>query len=85
MLLPCMPMTEWLNLSASTYVKTIKRMVKYVFLPMSFIMLFLRMVQKRNIPHYVVSADGTKEKHTAHIVCNEDKDRIIEWKDITGK
>ena len=30
-------------------------------------------------------ADGTKEKHTAHIVCNEDKDRIIEWKDITDK
>ena len=38
-----------------------------------------------NVIYYVVSADGTKEKHTAHIVCNEDKDRIIEWKDITDK
>ena len=38
-----------------------------------------------NVIYHVVSADGTKEKHTAHIVCNEDKDRIIEWKDITDK
>ena len=35
-----------------------------------------------NVIYYVVSSDGTKEKHVAHVVCNEDKDRIIEWKDI---
>ncbi|MCE2615755.1 hypothetical protein [Phocaeicola oris] len=37
-----------------------------------------------NVIYYVVSRDGTKEKHIAHVVCNEDKDRIIEWKDITN-
>ncbi|WP_273160030.1 hypothetical protein [Bacteroides fluxus] len=35
-----------------------------------------------NVTYYVVSREGTKEKHIAHVVCNEDKDRIIEWKDI---
>ena len=35
-----------------------------------------------NIVFYVISEDGTPEKHIAHVVCNEDKDRIIEWKDI---
>ncbi|MBQ6038344.1 MAG: hypothetical protein IJL37_06750 [Bacteroidaceae bacterium] len=37
-----------------------------------------------NVSYYIVSTDGTKEKHTAHVVCNEDKDRIIEWKDINN-
>lgn len=35
-----------------------------------------------NVIYYVVSNDGSKEKHVAHVVCNEDKNRIIEWKDI---
>ena len=35
-----------------------------------------------NVIYYVISRNGTKEKHIAHVVCNEDKDRIIEWKDI---
>ena len=35
-----------------------------------------------NVIYYVVSKDGVKEKHVAHVVCNEDKDRIIEWKEI---
>ena len=35
-----------------------------------------------NVIYYVVSKDGSKEKHTAHVVCNEDKDRIIEWKEL---
>ena len=37
-----------------------------------------------NVIYYVVSCGGTKEKHVAHVVCNEDKDKIIEWKDITN-
>jgi len=35
-----------------------------------------------NVIYYVISKDGAKEKHVAHVICNEDKDRIIEWKDI---
>ena len=35
-----------------------------------------------NVIYYVVSSDGTKKKHVAHVVCNEDKDRIIEGKEI---
>lgn len=35
-----------------------------------------------NVIYYVISKDGVKEKHIAHVICNEDKDRIIEWKDI---
>ena len=35
-----------------------------------------------NVTYYVVSREGTKEIHIAHVICNEDKDRIIEWKDI---
>lgn len=35
-----------------------------------------------NVIYYVVSTNGTKEKHIAHVISNEDKDRIIEWKEI---
>ena len=35
-----------------------------------------------NVIYYVISLDGTKEQHIAHVICNEDKDRIIEWQDI---
>ncbi|MBO7609963.1 MAG: hypothetical protein J6S96_07160 [Muribaculaceae bacterium] len=35
-----------------------------------------------NVVYTVVSPNGSKEKHTAHIVCNEDRDKIFEWKDI---
>ena len=35
-----------------------------------------------NVTYYVVSENGVKEIHTAHVVCNGDKDRIIEWKEI---
>jgi hypothetical protein len=35
-----------------------------------------------NVIYYVVSINGTKEKHIAHVISNEDKDRIIEWKEI---
>lgn len=35
-----------------------------------------------NVIYYVVSKNGTKKKCTAHVICNEDRDRIIEWKDI---
>lgn len=35
-----------------------------------------------NVIYYVVLADGTKERHIAHVTCNEDKDRILEWKDL---
>lgn len=35
-----------------------------------------------NVTYYVVSKDGSKEMRTAHIVCNEDKDSILKWKDI---
>lgn len=34
-----------------------------------------------NVIYYVVSRNGAKEKHIAHVVCNEDKNRIIEWKE----
>jgi hypothetical protein len=34
------------------------------------------------IEQIVVSINGTKEKHIAHVISNEDKDRIIEWKEI---
>lgn len=35
-----------------------------------------------NVTYCVVSENGVKEMHTAHVVCNGDKDRIIEWKEI---
>lgn len=35
-----------------------------------------------NVTYCVVSEHGVKEMHTAHVVCNGDKDRIIEWKEI---
>ena len=34
------------------------------------------------IEQIVVSINNTKEKHIAHVISNEDKDRIIEWKEI---
>ena len=33
------------------------------------------------VEYYVVAKDGTKVKRTAQVVTNEDKDKIIEWKD----
>lgn len=35
-----------------------------------------------NVTYYLVSDNGMKEKHIAHVVCDEDKDKIIEWKEI---
>lgn len=35
-----------------------------------------------NVVYNVITRDGSKEKHTAHVVCNEDRDKIYEWKDI---
>ncbi len=32
--------------------------------------------------YYVVSDDGTIAEHVAQVVCNEDKDRIIDWKEL---
>ena len=34
-----------------------------------------------NVIYDVISNDGTKERRTAHVICNEDKDIIIEWRD----
>lgn len=34
------------------------------------------------IIYNVISKDGTKEKYVAHVICNKDRDKIIEWKDI---
>ena len=33
------------------------------------------------VEYYVVAKDGSKVKHTAQVVTNEDKDKIIDWKD----
>lgn len=33
------------------------------------------------VEYYVVAKDGSKVKHTAQVVTNEDKDKIIEWKE----
>ena len=35
-----------------------------------------------NVLYYVVSANGAKEKYSAHVVTNVDRDKIIEWKNI---
>ena len=35
-----------------------------------------------NVVYNVIARDGSKEKRTAHIICNEDRDKIYEWKDI---
>ena len=35
-----------------------------------------------DVVYYVIAPDGTKEKRAAHVVCNEDRDIIFEWKDI---
>lgn len=35
-----------------------------------------------NIVYYIVSSNRMKKEHVAHVICNEDKDTIIEWKDI---
>lgn len=35
-----------------------------------------------NVIYNTISENGLKEMHTAHVVCNEDKDKIIEWKDL---
>ena len=35
-----------------------------------------------NVTYYLVSENGVKEMHIAHVVCNGNKDRIIEWKEI---
>lgn len=36
------------------------------------------------VVYYVVSGTGAREKHTARVICNEDKDRIIGWKELTN-
>ena len=36
------------------------------------------------VVYYVVSGTGAREKHTARVICNEDRDRIIEWKELTN-
>lgn len=33
------------------------------------------------VEYYVVAKDGSKVKHTAQVVTNEDKDKIIDWKE----
>ncbi|MBR5118189.1 MAG: hypothetical protein IK100_06030 [Muribaculaceae bacterium] len=35
-----------------------------------------------DVVYYVVAPNGAKEKRKAQVVCNEDRDKIIEWKDI---
>ena len=35
-----------------------------------------------NVTYYVISKDGTKQQHTARIVTNEDKDVVLDWKDL---
>ena len=35
-----------------------------------------------NVVYNVIARDGSKEKRTAHIICNEERDKIYEWKDI---
>lgn len=35
-----------------------------------------------NVTYYLVSENGVKEMHIAHVVCNGKKDKIIEWKEI---
>jgi len=35
-----------------------------------------------NVTYYVVAQNGTRKKHSAHIVTNEDRDKMIEWQDI---
>lgn len=35
-----------------------------------------------HVTYYLVSENGTKEMHIAHVVCNGDKDKVIEWKEI---
>ncbi len=37
-----------------------------------------------NVVYYIISKDGTEERRIAHVICNEDKNRIIEWKDIAN-
>ncbi len=34
------------------------------------------------VTYYLVSENGVKERHIAQVVCNEDKDKIIEWNEI---
>lgn len=35
-----------------------------------------------NVTYYIISKDGTKQERTARIVTNEDKDEILDWKDL---
>ena len=37
-----------------------------------------------NVVYFIVSKDGVKKKHIAHVICNENKDRIIEWRNINN-
>lgn len=34
------------------------------------------------VVYYVISGNGERAEHTARIVCNEDRSRIIEWQEI---
>ncbi len=38
-----------------------------------------------NVIYYVVSANGDRVGHMAHVVCNEDKDKILEWREIRAE
>lgn len=35
-----------------------------------------------NVVYDIISGRGQKERHTAHVITNEDKDKIIDWKDL---
>ena len=35
-----------------------------------------------NVVYDIISERGQKERHTAHVITNEDKDKIIDWKDL---
>ncbi len=35
-----------------------------------------------NVTYYLVSDNGMQEKHCAHVVCDEDKEKIIKWEEI---
>lgn len=35
-----------------------------------------------NVVYDIISEMGQKERHTAHVITNEDKNKIIDWKDL---
>ncbi|MBR1882875.1 MAG: hypothetical protein IJ808_07700 [Muribaculaceae bacterium] len=34
------------------------------------------------VDYYVVAANGAKQKRTACVICNEDKNQILDWEDL---